>query len=109
MRAAKVCAVAGCPTPALPGKTTCAAHRRIGGARWRRLREQVLARDRHRCVVCGRPATQVHHRRPLVLGGAALPPLDELDSRCEECHARGPHQLDEGAIVDRRRRGRRTV
>jgi hypothetical protein len=97
MRALKVCAVAGCPTPALPGGTTCHAHRRIRGSAWRRLREQVLERDRHRCVVCGAGATQVHHRTPLVLGGAALPALEDLDSRCDSprCHPRGVSQVDE--------------
>jgi 5-methylcytosine-specific restriction endonuclease McrA len=95
MRAAKVCAVAGCVTSARPGQTTCSVHRRVGGRRWRRLREKVLARDRHRCVVCGAPAVEVHHRRPLALGGAELPPLDQLDSRCADCHPVGAGQRDD--------------
>jgi 5-methylcytosine-specific restriction endonuclease McrA len=97
-RAPKVCAVARCVQPALAGRTTCSTHRRVGGTRWRRLRAQVLARDRHRCVICGATATEVHHRRPLTLGGPELAPLDELDSRCERHHPRGPGQLDEGPL-----------
>ena len=30
-------------------------------ARWEEVRNQVLMRDNYKCVVCGRPATQVHH------------------------------------------------
>jgi hypothetical protein len=45
----------------------------------------------------------VHHRRPLVLGGQELAPLDLLDSRCDrrECHPRGPDQHDDDPIVAR--------
>jgi hypothetical protein len=98
MRALKVCAVPGCVVPARPGETTCASHRRVRGKAWRKLREQVLARDRYRCVVCGAGATQVHHRTPLTLGGPALPPLDQLDSRCDQHNPPGRYQEDEGPV-----------
>src|SRR5437867_9120223 len=29
--------------------------------RWKRKRQKVLKRDKHRCVHCGARATQVHH------------------------------------------------
>ena len=30
---------------------------------WKRKRALVLKRDRYRCVYCGTPATQVHHKQ----------------------------------------------
>ena len=29
--------------------------------KWEKVRNQVLERDNYKCVVCGKPATQVHH------------------------------------------------
>jgi 5-methylcytosine-specific restriction endonuclease McrA len=101
MRALSACKVAGCPTPAEPGTTSCKQHRRVRGTPWRKLRQQALDRDRGRCVRCGAGATQVHHVNPLWLGGQALPPLEQLESLCDRCHV----QVDETAVgVDRRRR-----
>jgi 5-methylcytosine-specific restriction endonuclease McrA len=36
---------------------------------WRRLREIVLARDQGRCQVCGAPAEEIDHIRPVIEGG----------------------------------------
>jgi HNH endonuclease len=83
-RARTVCSVPGCPH-ARP----CPVHRdtrRRGSTRaWRRLRDQVLARDRYRCRECGAPARDVHHVLPRSAGGR-----DEaanLRSLCRRCHA----------------------
>ncbi len=55
---------------------------------WHALRDQVLGRDRGKCIDCGRCATEVHHR--------IYPPhidqteLDCLVSLCRICHSRRP-------------------
>jgi len=61
--------------------------------KWEQVRNQVLERDNHKCVVCGKPATQVHHihlrskRKDLVYE------INNLVSLCNHCHN---HQSDEG-------------
>jgi 5-methylcytosine-specific restriction endonuclease McrA len=40
---------------------------------WGRARRFVLDRDRHRCRICGRPATDVDHIWPRRLGGSDHP------------------------------------
>lgn len=52
---------------------------------WRRLSEQILARDLYACQDCGEPATVVHHLEyPKVLGDEDP---DDLISLCRKCHA----------------------
>jgi len=96
-RAPKVCAEPGCPNTAEPGDPRCAQHKRPawhgsgkgrGGRPWRRLRDSVLARDRHRCRDCGDPATEVHHLDGIAAGGDQLPHLSRLLSLCTACHDR---------------------
>lgn len=53
---------------------------------WKRLRELVLGRDNHRCVMCGAVATHVDHIKPAHLGGTDE--LDNLQSLCEYHHFR---------------------
>jgi 5-methylcytosine-specific restriction protein A len=89
VRAATVCAVFGCTETASSRDGRCDRHRRRGGRPWRRLRAVVLARDRHRCVTCGRPASEVDHLDPLVLGGRELVEPGRLASACAEHNARG--------------------
>jgi 5-methylcytosine-specific restriction endonuclease McrA len=54
--------------------------------RWKNIREVVLIRDNYRCIVCKKPATQVHHihlrshRKDLVYE------LNNLVSLCSDHH-----------------------
>lgn len=52
---------------------------------WKRKRYIVLKRDNWRCVRCGGPATQVHHKRyaPKNIGKE---PMEWLESVCRSCH-----------------------
>jgi 5-methylcytosine-specific restriction endonuclease McrA len=89
-RALTLCSVVGCTAPALPGQARCDQHRPRRGRPWQRLREAVLQRDHRRCTICGAPANEVHHLKPMVLGGTELPPLDQLETRCSTHNPRGP-------------------
>lgn len=48
------------------------------------MRAAVLRRDRHRCVDCGAPATEVDHVVPRALGGRTV--MTNLAAVCESCH-----------------------
>jgi hypothetical protein len=89
MTARTVCATVGCHHTATH-EGRCDQHRRRRGRPWQRLRQAVLQRDHHRCTICGQPGREVHHSRPLVLGGTELPPLDQLETRCSTHNPRGP-------------------
>ncbi len=66
----------------------CPDHRRGGSTRqWRKLREQVLARDEYRCH-CGQLATEVDHIIPVRDGGTDVP--SNLRATCTACNPRGP-------------------
>lgn len=54
------------------------------GADWRRVRLQVLERDRHRCRYCGDSATTVDHVVPRIRGGSDDPA--NLAAACESCN-----------------------
>ena len=63
--------------------------RGLTGRPWRRLRAQVLARDRHLCVIClkaGRvtEANEVDHIVAVAHGGGDA--MDNLQSLCARCH-----------------------
>lgn len=55
-------------------------------SKWLTVREEALIRDNHKCVVCGKPATQVHHihlrskRKDLVFE------INNLVSLCDKHH-----------------------
>lgn len=52
---------------------------------WKRKRYVVLKRDNWRCVYCGRPATQVHHKR-YAKYNIGKEPIEWLVSVCKSCH-----------------------
>lgn len=55
-------------------------------AHYRKQRDRVWARDKGRCVVCGRTGTQVHHRRGR--GGPDPHSMENLLLVDDECHRR---------------------
>jgi 5-methylcytosine-specific restriction enzyme A len=68
-----------------------ASSRLVNTAPWRKVRAQVLKRDRNRCQLrepgCTGQATQVDHIVNVADGGAPLDPKN-LQSACPTCNAR---------------------
>ena len=56
----------------------------LKSAAWQRKRFVVLKRDNWCCVHCGRPATQVHHKKYAYKIGKE--PIEWLESVCHACH-----------------------
>lgn len=54
--------------------------------RWEKAREQALIRDNHKCVICGKPATQVHHIHLRSKRKDLLYALNNLVSLCDVHH-----------------------
>jgi len=54
---------------------------------WQRKRYVVLKRDNWRCVFCGDPATQVHHKK-YAKYNIGKEPIEWLVSVCKSCHDR---------------------
>jgi len=52
---------------------------------WQRKRYVVLKRDNWRCVYCGAPATEVHHKR-YAKYNIGKEPINWLVSVCRSCH-----------------------
>lgn len=54
---------------------------------WQEIRQIVLERDSYRCLCCGDPANEVHHRSysPRVMAGRGN---NKLASICRRCHSR---------------------
>ena len=52
---------------------------------WKRKRFVVLKRDNWRCVYCGAPATQVHHKK-YARKNIGKEPIEWLESVCKSCH-----------------------
>lgn len=75
-----------------------------------RIRERVLRRDRHRCVECGRQATEVDHIVPVARAieqGINADAMDNLRSLCVECHAaKTERDRIEGMRLSRERKKR---
>ena len=55
----------------------------VGAAVWQRKRSLVLGRDRHKCRLCGAPATQIDRSRYAVEIGRE--PVEWLISLCPDC------------------------
>ena len=58
---------------------------------WQRKRYVVMRRDNWKCVYCGAPATQVHHKR-YAKYNIGKEPIDWLVSVCKACHDTIHHQ-----------------
>ena len=52
---------------------------------WNRKRYVVLKRDKWRCMYCGAPATQVHHKK-YARKNIGKEPVEWLVSVCKSCH-----------------------
>lgn len=60
-------------------------------AQCKALRHQVALRDNYHCVLCGNPATSVHHiiyRSFTKSGSATIWQLKNMVSLCTQCHAK---------------------
>lgn len=55
-------------------------------AKWEEVRNQVLERDNYKCVVCRKPATQVHHIHLRSKRKDLLYEMNNLISLCSKCH-----------------------
>ncbi len=92
-KALKICKIAGCPNVA-EARGVCSEHGPINayaGKRyprdksraWRKLSADLRAAN-PACEICGRPATSVHHKKPLRAGGKS--DKSNLTVLCEACH-----------------------
>ena len=54
--------------------------------KWEKVRNQVLERDNYKCVVCGKPATQVHHIHLRSKRKDLLYEMNNLISLCDKHH-----------------------
>lgn len=54
--------------------------------RWKRVRKEVLRRDRYTCQECGGHGFEVHHLQPWRKGGAVFDKRN-LQVLCGACHA----------------------
>lgn len=61
--------------------------------KWEKIRSLVLERDNHKCVVCGKPATQVHHIHLRSKRKDLIYELNNLVSLCDRHH---DHQSSDG-------------
>ena len=57
---------------------------------WEKIRKSVLMRDNYLCVKCGKPATEVHHKKHLtpenIMDASVSMDMDNLASLCRDCH-----------------------
>lgn len=54
--------------------------------KWEQVRNQVLERDNFKCIVCGKPATQVHHIYLRSKRKDLLYEINNLVSLCDKHH-----------------------
>ncbi len=66
---------------------------RLSVAGYRKLRRAVFDRDDGLCIICRRPASDVHHVIFRSAGGADS--LENCVSLCRDCHAQYAHGSDE--------------
>ena len=61
-------------------------HLRLPSRPWERIRRAAFERDGFRCRACGRPGRlEAHHVKPLQKGGDPFD-LDNISTRCRDCH-----------------------
>ena len=90
----------------------------LASALWKSIRQRVIDRDEGKCVRCGKPATQAHHRAydPATLRGDDI---NSLSAVCGRCHTKAeqPRNRKRAAIdrlhgatreIHKTRRSRRT-
>lgn len=81
-------------------KTELAKQNEKAKQRWEEVRQKALIRDNHKCIVCKKPATQVHHIHLRSKRKDLLYSEKNLVSLCDKCHA---HQsTDNLELVNRR-------
>ena len=127
-RPPRQCHHPGCPNLVTDGGSYCREHLRSKwreqnihrpsaaaqgyGARWRKLREQVL-REEPYCRLCGAPASEVDHIVPRRRGGTDA--RSNLQPLCKSCHSsktmrelnqrrrggRGEKSLGSGSVEER--------
>jgi len=56
------------------------------------FRQEVLRRDSNKCIYCDKPATDVHHTRPVKLEPFFALDPDYTISCCEKCHRKYGHK-----------------
>lgn len=54
--------------------------------KWEQVRNQVLERDNFKCIICGKPATQVHHIHLRSKRKDLLYEINNLVSLCDKHH-----------------------
>lgn len=81
----KICSKELKVTP-LSGKVELKKQNEKAKARWEEVRNKVLIRDNHKCVVCGKPATQVHHIHLRSKRKDLLYEMNNLVSLCDKHH-----------------------
>ena len=68
-------------------KTELAKQNEKAKQKWEETRQKVLARDNHKCIVCKKSATQVHHIHLRSKRKDLLYSEKNLVSLCDKCHA----------------------
>lgn len=68
--------------------------------KWEQVRNQILERDDYKCVICGKPATQVHHIHLRSKRKDLMYEKNNLVSLCSKCHQ---HQSEENLKYVNRR------
>ena len=54
--------------------------------KWEQVRNKALERDNHKCIICGKPAKQVHHIHLRSKRKDLLYEINNLVSLCDKCH-----------------------
>lgn len=76
----------GLKRSSLSAKTELKKQNEKAKAKWEEIREKVLIRDNYKCVVCGKPATQVHHIHLRSKRKDLLYEMNNLVSLCDKHH-----------------------